>query len=304
MTLIKHGRHNRPSIAIMLCLISMSLFAIQDALIKWLASDYWLLQLLFVRSLVIVGTSGFYISITAGKQGFVTHRPVDHLLRTSFNFLAFLTYYLAVTKLPLASATAIGLTAPLFMTALSGPFLGEPVGLNRMLILLIGFIGVLIVIQPGTEGLNLVGSSYALSGAFFFAMLALQTRKMARDENSELMVFYAALAFLIITGALMPFYWETPDSTSLLFMIMLGCITVFAQYTIVHSYQYARVHVIAPFEYITVVWAILIGWFVFGEHPEPSMYLGAILIVLAGIGISWYEKIEYDRNTAAPINPA
>ena len=282
----------------------MTLFSIQDALIKWLTGDYWLLQLLFMRSLVIVCASGFYISVTAGRQGFVTHRPTDHLLRTSFNFLAFLSYYIAVTKLPLASATAIALTAPLFMTALSGPFLGEPVGLNRMLILLVGFTGVLIIIQPGTDGLNLAGSGYAISGAFFFAMLALQTRKMAKDENSELMVFYAALAFLVITGLLMLFYWETPDLTSLLLMILLGCITVFAQYTIVHSYQYARVHIIAPFEYITVIWAILIGWFVFGEQPEPTMYLGAILIVLAGIGISWYEKIEYDRSTAAPVNPA
>jgi len=288
----------------MLCLVSMSLFSIQDALIKWLTSDYWLLQLLFVRSLVIVFISGFYISLTTGRQGFVTRRPRDHLLRTSFNFLAFLCYYIAVTKMPLASATAIALTAPLFMTALSGPFLGEPVGFNRMLILLVRFVGVLIIIQPSTEGLNLAGSGYAISGAFFFSMLALQTRKMAKDENSELMVFYAALAFLLITGVLMVFYWETPNLTSLLLMIMLGCITVFAQYTIVHSYQYARVHVIAPFEYITVVWAILIGWFIFGEQPEPTMYLGAILIVLAGIGISWYEKIEYDRNIATPINPA
>lgn len=302
MTILKHGRHNKPAIAIALCLISMTLFSIQDAFIKWLASDYWLLQILFIRSLVIVVGSGLYISLNQGATGFITHRPVDHLLRTTFNFLAFFTYYMAVTQMPLANATSIGLTAPLFMTLLAGPLLGEPVGWKRMLILLVGFIGVLIVIQPTAEGLNLTGSLFALAGAFFFAMLAIQTRKMGKDENSELMVFYAALAFSIVTGLFMFFHWQTPDLSSLLIMTLLGCITLFAQYTIVHSFQYARVHVIAPFEYISVVWAILIGWFVFAEVPGSSMYAGATLIILAGIGITWYEKIEFERATTAPIN--
>lgn len=304
MTNLIHGRHNRPSIAIALCLISMTLFSVQDALIKWLTSDYWLLQLLFVRSLVIVCGSGLYISIKQGSKGFVTHRPADHLLRTTFNFFAFFCYYMAVAQMPLANATSIALTAPLFMTALSGPLLGEPVGLNRQLILLVGFAGVLFVIQPTAEDLNLNGSLYALAGAFLFAMLAIQTRLMSKNENSELMVFYAALLFLIVTGVFMLFYWETPDLISLLVMILLGSITLIAQYTIVHAFQHARVHVIAPFEYITIVWAILIGWYFFGEQPSSAVYIGAVLIAFAGLGISWYEKLEYNKNTATHINPA
>jgi|TARA_B110000208_G_scaffold162996_1_gene199659 drug/metabolite transporter (DMT)-like permease len=302
--MLKHGRHNKPAIAIALCLASMTLFSVQDAFIKWLASDYWLLQLLFVRSLVIVIVTGFYILLNQGKVGFITRQPIGHLYRTAFNFLAFFTYYMAVTQMPLANATSIGLTAPLFMTLLAGPLLGEPVGWRRIMILMVGFIGVLIVIQPTAQDLNLAGSLYALTGAFFFAMLAIQTRKMGKDENSELMVFYAALAFLIITGGFMLFHWQTLDLPALLSMILLGCITVFAQYTITHAYQYARVHVIAPFEYITVIWAILIGWFMFDEHPSTTMYTGGILIVLAGIGISWYEKIEHKRATTALINSA
>lgn len=304
MTILKHGRHNKPAIAIALCLISMTLFSVQDAFIKWLASDYWLVQLLFVRSSVIVIATGSYIFFKQGRNGFITHRPLDHLYRTIFNFIAFFTYYMAVTQMPLANATAIGLTAPLFMTLLAGPLLGEHVGWRRILILLVGFIGVLIVIQPTALDLNISGSLYALTGAFFFAMLAIQTRKMGKDESSELMIFYAALAFLIITGGFMIFHWQSPDLNVLLSMILLGCITVFAQYTSTHAYQYARVHVIAPFEYITVIWAILIGWFIFGEHPSTTMYAGGILIVLSGVGISWYEKIENKRATTAAINLA
>ncbi len=127
---LKHGRYNRPSVAIGLVLVSMTLFLMQDALVKWLASDYWLLQLLFVRSLVIVIAIGLFIKIKRGSEGFKTARPGDHMLRTVFNFFAFLGYYLGVTKLPLANATSIAMTAPLFMTALSRPLLGEPVGIK------------------------------------------------------------------------------------------------------------------------------------------------------------------------------
>lgn len=302
--MIKHGRHNRPPVAIALCLISMTLFSVQDALIKWLTSDYWLLQLLFVRSLVIVCGSGLYISIKQGSKGFITHRPGDHLLRTGFNFFAFFCYYMAVTQMPLANAISIALTGPLFMTALSGPLLGEPVGLNRQLILLAGFAGALFVIQPTADDLNFTGSLYALAGAFLFAMLSIQTRKMSKHENSELMVFYAALVFLIVTGIFMIFYWQTPDPASLFIMVLLGCITLVAQYTIVHAFQYARVHVIAPFEYISILWAILIGWHFFGEQPASSVYLGAALIVAAGLGISWHEKLEHNKITASHKNPA
>lgn len=303
MSELKHGRFNKPSVAIALCLASMSIFSVQDALVKWLSTDYWLIQLLFVRSIVVVIGSGLFIATTQGKSGFQTNRPGAHALRTMFNFCAFLTYYLAVTQMPLANATSIALAAPLFMTALAGPLLGEPVGIKRQMIMVVGFIGVLVIIQPTAEDLNLKGSLFALSGAVLFAMLAIQTRKMVKTENSELMVFYSALAFLIITGVLMLFYWETPDSNSLILMLTLGGTTLFAQYTLTQAYQYARIHVIAPFEYITVMWAVLIGWFVFAEQPSSTMLTGASLVILAGLMICWYEKIEYNKTTAPPINP-
>jgi drug/metabolite transporter (DMT)-like permease len=289
----------------------MSLFSMQDAFVKWLATDYWLIQLLFMRSIVIVISLGLFIAIRHGRGGFITSQPGDHLLRTVFNFFAFVSYYLAVTQMPLANATSIALTAPLFMTALSGPLLGEPVGIKRYSILILGFVGALVIIQPTAKDLNLQGSIYALLGAFLFAMLAIQTRKMSKHESSELMVFYAALGFLPVTGTFMLFYWETPDPTSLALMLTLGVIPLFAQYTIVQSVQYAivqsvryaRVHVIAPFEYITVLWAILIGWFVFSEPPTFTMMSGASLIIAAGLGIIWYERIDNKRSAPPPINP-
>ncbi len=303
MSSIKHGRYNRPVVAIGLCLVSMTLFSLQDALVKWLSTDFWLLQLLFMRSAVIVSVVGSFILLKQGCAGFKTEHPGNHILRAAFNFFAFLTYYTAVTQMPLANAVSIGMTAPLFMTALSGPLLGEPVGIRRKAVLVVGFIGVLIIVQPTAEDLNIEGSLFALAGALLFALLALQTRKMSKNESSELMVFYAALVFLVITGGLMIFYWEMPESQSLLLMMVLGVITLFAQYSLVHAYQFAEVHVIAPFEYLTVLFAILLGWFIFSEQPTMTMYAGASLVILAGLAICWYEKIEYGENTAPPVNP-
>ena len=281
----------------------MTLFSMQDALVKWLTTDYWLIQLLFIRSIVVVVGSGLFIATRHGRSGFKTSQPGNHLLRTLFNFFAFLSYYFAITQMPLANAVSIALTAPLFMTILSGPLLGEPVGLKRYAILMLGFVGAVIIIQPTAIDLNWQGSSLALLGALFFALLAIQTRKMSKHENSELMVFYAALIFVPVTGIFMLFHWETPDTTSLALMLTLGVITLFAQYAIVHSVQYASVHVIAPFEYITVLWAILIGWFVFSEPPTITMLSGASLIIAAGLGIIWYEHIDQKRSTPPPINP-
>ena len=117
------------------------------------------------------------------------------------------------------------------------------------------------------------------------------------------MVFYSALGFSLVTGSLMLFYWVTPELPALLLMITLGCVTLVAQYSLVNAYQFARVHIIAPFEYITVLWAVTLGWLLFDEQPGSTTIVGACLIIVAGLSVCWYEKVEYNRNTAAPINP-
>ncbi|MEM7207998.1 MAG: DMT family transporter [Pseudomonadota bacterium] len=287
---VLHGRYNRPMVGAALAFVSMSFFSIQDAYIKWLAQDFWLIQLLFFRSLVIVAVTATYLGVRYGRRGFATARTKDHALRTFFNFSAFLSYYFAVTRMPLADATAIALSAPLIMTALSGPILGEPADLPRKMALLTGFVGVLIVIQPTAESVDWIGVGAALLGALLFALLALQTRRMSATESSELMVFYAAAAFLIVTGAMLLYRWDSATPMQYLMMLGLGVITLFAQYSIVSSYQFAAVYVIAPFEYVTILWALVLGWFVFGDLPTATMLLGAGLVVICGLAIVFLER--------------
>lgn len=287
---LQHGRYHRPMVGAALAFVSMSLFSMQDALVKWLTDDFWLIQLLFFRSIVIVTVMAAVISLRGGRAAFRTNKPGAHALRTCFNFCAFISYYFAVTRMPLSEVTAIALSAPLIMTALSGPMLGERADLPRKMVLVAGFVGVLIVIQPTAEQVDWLGVACALFGAFMFAMLALQTRKMSASESSELMVFTAAGAFLLVTGAMLLFRWETPDAESLALMLGLGVLTLFAQYTIVSAYQYAAVYVIAPFEYVTILWAIGLGWVVFAEVPTALMLSGAALIVASGMAVVYLER--------------
>jgi len=285
-----HGRYNRPLVGVVLASVSMSLFSVQDAFIKWLATEYWLIELLFFRSLVIVVVMSIFLSAKNGRKAFHTTRNKDHLLRTFINFGAFISFYVAVTRMPLADATAIALSAPLIMAALSGPLLGEPADLPRKIISLIGFVGVLIVIQPGAENVDWFGVECALVGAFMFAMLGLQTRRMSATESSELMVFFAAAVFLLVTSCMLLFRWDTPDLESLLWMLGLGLITLFAQYFLVSAYQFAAVYVIAPFEYVTILWALCLGFAVFHEIPTLTVLSGAALIIVCGLMIVVVER--------------
>jgi drug/metabolite transporter (DMT)-like permease len=282
------GRYNKPLTGAFLAFLSMSLFSWQDALIKFLSSDYSLFQILFIRSGIVVVPLFAILIIRYGKSAFHTKKTVDHAIRVLFNFIAFLSYYYAISRLPLSQATAIALSAPLFMTALSGPLLGEPADLRRKIILSVGFIGVILVVQPDIENTDWIGTMSVLFGAFMFAMLGIQTRKISATESTELMVFFGGITFFIVTGislfmGWMP--WHAPNPREWLLLLGVGTISLFAQLLIVHSYKFAAVYVIAPFEYVTILWALLLGWLMFAEIPTSLMLFGCLIIIICGLVI-------------------
>lgn len=270
----------------------MTLFAWQDALIKLLSADYSLFQILFIRSGIIVVPLLFILLVRYGRTALMTARPVDHMLRVFFNFTAFLSYYFAISRLELGQATAIALSAPLFMTALSGPLLGETADLKRKLVIGAGFAGVVLVVQPNPGVTDWLGTAAALFGAFMFSMLAVQTRKMSATEPTELMVFYGGLTFLCVTGMIMPLQWIAPGPGDWVLLIAVGVVSLFAQLLIVHSYQFAAVYIIAPFEYITILWALLLGWWLFAEIPGILMLAGAMVVILCGLVVIHLEHRE------------
>ena len=276
--------------------IAATLFSAQDALVKWLATDLPLLQLMFARSLVAVPIL-FVILLMHSRRHprtFHTARPFAHGLRAATNISAFLCHYYAVTRMPLADAVAIAMSAPLFVTVLSGLLLGELADTRRKAALTVGLIGVVVVVQP-TGNVDWVGVGSALLGSFLFALLAIQNRYLSATESTGLMVFSGALGFLVVTGLCMPFVWVTPSAQSLGLMLVLGVITLTAQFSITHAYRFAPVYVVAPAEYLVVVWAVFYGWMLFAQLPSPIMVLGTGIIIASGVYIVRLEQTSDSR---------
>ena len=193
-------------------LIGAFFFSLQDALVKWLSSDYALLQLLLVRSSIMVPTFALICLARWGRQGLVTRRPGAHLLRAAFNLIAFLSYYYAISRMPLVDALSIASAYPLILTLLSGLVLAEVPNARQIMAILAGFVGVLFIIQPTGNEVDWIGASAALFGCFSFAALAIHTRRLSKTESSELMLLTGAGCILILSLLSAPFTWSQPKS--------------------------------------------------------------------------------------------
>ena len=268
------------------------LFSSQDALVKWLSNDFSLFQLLFVRSIIGVIALWVIIRVRFGWAGLMTRRPGGHLLRALSNLVAFLSYYFAITRMPLADATSLVLGYPLFLALLSGIFLGEHPRGRQVLALIAGFVGVMFVVQPSAENVDWLGAGAAVFGSLMFAVLGLQTRYLSKTETTELIVFSAALSFLVVTGLTLPFVWQPVTVVEFGLMVLMGSAGILGQYCLVSGFRYAPVYLVGALEYTGLIWAILFGWRFFNDFPSLAVLGGVALIVTSGIVIVQAEKLR------------
>lgn len=278
-----------------LALLAMGSFAVQDALMKHVMGEHSMFQAMFLRScgallpvLILLGT----------RQGFSAlrlQRPLDYTLLILTYLLGFSTYYFAISRLPLADAVALALSAPLFLTALAPVVLGERVGIRRWSATAVGFVGVLVMVRPSGVGVDWLGTSAAVGTAVFTALIRLQTRRLCAFDSPEVIVFYVTIGYLLCGAALMPWYWTAPASIDLTLMLGLGLITFVSQYTIVQAYRMASASVIAPMDYTVLPWAALLGYAFWREIPSESTLLGAPIVIASSVYVVYR---EYRRKTA------
>lgn len=260
-------------------------FSSMDALAKWLGATYAVTQLVFFRSLF-----GFIpVAVVTWREGGVhklkTKRPWLHALRGLLIFGALSFFFEGLKYLHLAEALAIAFTAPLFMTALAGPILGEKVGLRRWSAVLVGFVGVLVMVRPEPENLQLEGL-YILASAFCFALTSLTTRLLTRTETSSAIMLYSTLGLFIPSAAALPFFWITPDLGALGLFFLMGMLGGLGLLLLTTAYRNAPASVIAPFEYSALIWAVLFGWIGWKQFPEPSVWYGSVIVAAAGLYIA------------------
>jgi drug/metabolite transporter (DMT)-like permease len=194
--------------------LAMLIFSLQDIAVKWIGGDYSVLEIVVFRSLIALPCTFFFLYYE-GRRGLpTTGQPRLEYIRGFFLFLSFTTYMMALPALPLADVAAIRNSAPLIITFLSVVWLGEKVGPRRWIALIVGFIGVLLIVQPGSGSFNL-GSIFALIAAFFYALSVMITRKLQTTDSSASMAYYSSLVYLVVSFILAPLavvVGEVPDA--------------------------------------------------------------------------------------------
>lgn len=271
------------------------LFSIADGFGKWFGmAGYHTSQIVFFRYLFGL----LPVSIVIWYDGFPalrTRRPLAHIIRGIMMFMALSLFFRGLRDVPLAEGIAVAFSAPLFVTAMSGPVLGEKVGLQRWAAVLAGFVGMLVILRPGTEAFR-VDSLYIIASAFCFASVMLFTRRMARTETNASMYTFTTIVAGLCTVPFMAVSWIEPQGVHLWSFLLLGLVGGTASYLIIIAYRNAPAAVNASFDYSALIWTTLIGWFVWQETPDVLVWIGAIIVVAAGLFITYRETRRERQN--------
>ena len=283
-------------------LIAVGLFAVMDAMVKWLGETYPTAQMVFFRA----AFAFIPLAIVIGRGGGL-HRALrvtngwGHVIRCLVGMGSLGLFFYCFPRMPLADMIAITFAAPIFITALSVPLLGERVGPRRWLAILVGFGGVLVILQPGGSGFDSV-ALLALLGTLFYALAAVSVRWLSRTESSTSIVFTFTLTCTLVSAVFLPFNWVTPDLTDLVLLIGLGLIGGCAQIFMTDAFRYADVSLVVPFEYSAMLWAALLGFLFWGEIPGNNVWYGAAIVVASGLYILFREaRLGLPRGTARKL---
>jgi drug/metabolite transporter (DMT)-like permease len=259
-----------------------------DLCAKWLLVDYSLEQFVFLRSgfgvIFFLLSSRWY----GGLGSLQTKRWGWHLLRTFLATGAMFGFFYGLTLMPLVNALTIAFTAPLIVTAMSVPFLGEHVGWRRWLAVLAGFIGVVIVLRPG-EGMFTPASVAVLFAALCWAGLSVTARKLATTESSFSLSLYITAGPLVVSTLLLPGNYAAPTTQAWILFIIAGLCSALAWVGIVGGYRRAPPVVLAPFEYTALIGAAVAGYLIWDEVPDRWVVTGATIIIASGIYIVFRE---------------
>lgn len=260
-----------------------------DAVAKWLGEVHSPMQIIFFRTLVSLPLIVLLAHFSGGLRKLSTKRPGVHLMRGLIYTALMVCFVAGLTLLPLAEATAIAFVAPLFVTLLSVPMLGERIDLPVMVASIIGFIGVLIVVRPGGDAFQL-GALLMVVAAVFYALMMVTARRYGSQEHLWAMVFYMTLVPLLVTTVSLPWVWQTPQPWHWFGFLLAGVLGVGATAFITLAFRFAPAAIAAPFDYTAMLWAVLLGWWFWGEMPDIWVWVGSVLIISSGLAIAYHDR--------------
>ena len=230
-----------------------------------------------------------------------TQRPLAHSVRAAIGLATMMLAFSALAYLPLAEATTIGFAAPLFAVMLSALVLKEPVGKHRWSAVLLGFVGVVIVMQPESEHLPPIGLLLAVAAAFGVGVVTITIRQIGRTESTQTTVLWFSLLSMLALGVAMPIYAQAHDGVTWAIIIALGLFGGCGQLFLTASLRFAPVPVVVPFDYVQLLWAVLLGWWIFDTGAPATTWAGAAVIIASGLYTVYREhRLGRDRPRIAP----
>ncbi len=261
--------------------LSVCAFSIMDLIVKW-SDDYPLGQVIFFRGFFGIVLYYFVIPKERIKDFYFTKRPLLHFSRCFFGLAALLSIFTALRNLPLATVVSISFAAPIFTTIFSIFFLSERVGYFRWLAVFIGFIGILIISEPGLSSLNVY---YIFPVIFVLGMsyVAISIRQLSSTEPVWLISLFFSAAITIAGLLTLPFGWIMPSFYDLTLLSMIGFFGGVANLWLSQSYKFSEVSLVTPLKYLALVFAIVFGYLIWGEVPSGKTLIGAILVIASSI---------------------
>ena len=305
--------------------LGILIFSLQDIAVKWMGGNYPILEIVIFRGLVAMPLTLLFFRLE-GRRGLPTTKQHKlEYVRGLFLFLSYTTYFMGLAALPLAEIAAIRFSAPLMITALSVVVLSEKVHPSRWIALSIGFVGVLIIVRPGSAYFN-IGSIFILLSTLFYALSVMLTRQLQTTDSSATMAYYSSLFYLVAAFILAPLAiavgptpnappsiaflfhaWSMPTLLDLIIMSGLGLVWAGGMYFMARAYSLALASVVAPFEYITLPINTLWGLVLWHQFPTLATWVGAGLTLFSGLYTLYQDQKESSGKAASSageeINP-
>jgi drug/metabolite transporter (DMT)-like permease len=278
------GRTDNVPSGIVSMIVATMLFASASAASKWLVGIYPVGEVLFLRSFASFIAGAAVMLPVTGLSVFATRRPRDHIARGLSQSISQLCLLIAFSLMPLAGAVAINFSAPLFAALVSIVWLKERAGYVRASALVIGFVGVLIVTNPGANSLTL-GALFALINAVMYGTVTAAVRGMTRTESANTLVMWQLTVLVFAHSFLLFFGWRWPTPLDAAMLFGTGFINALGQWFWTKALHLAPAPAVTPFYYLTLVWAVAIGFFVWGDVPTISLLIGSSIVVATGLSL-------------------
>ena len=277
--------------AVLLNISAWMLLPIMDGIAKYLSAEMHFMQIVwgryFFMALISLLVTYFFFHKHLKKPNNIQIQ----LIRSLFLFLSTILFFYAISIISLAEALTLAFVSPMIVTLLSAVILKEKVGIKRWSAVIVGFIGVLFVVRPGFNEINLATIT-ALGCGISYAFYIISTRKLSTQDSPFLTLIFTGLSGSIVISLLVPFYWSWPTISQLILLITLAAIGTLAHFLLILSLNFAEASKLAPLSYSEIIMNVIIGYYFFGDFPDQWIWIGLMIIISSGVYISLRENVK------------